>query len=112
MRIVTRYDEILRTHFVDRLDSGLLVDVERDIALPLEVLARRHAQFVFAAGTIFLPLIIEAPQPPVQPSRGAFEKCAAQLRVAFEYAAGRHARDGTHQLDRIADRMCDRKEVG
>ena len=61
MRIVARHDEIFGTHLVDDIDGRLLVDVERDVALPLEIVARRHGQLVLAARAKLLPLIVEPP---------------------------------------------------
>src|SRR5437762_11874400 len=66
---------------------------------------------MLAAGPELLPLIVEAPQPPVEPAGGAFEKRAAQPGMAFEDAAGGHAGDRAHQLDRIPDGVGDRVEV-
>src|SRR4029453_13356109 len=59
-----------------------------------------------------LPLIVEPPEPPVEPSGGALEEGAAQPGMAFQNSAGRHARAGPHQLDRIANGVSDRVEVG
>src|SRR3989441_11578714 len=83
-------------------------------ALPisLEVFARQHRQLMLAAGPELLPLVIEPPQPPAEPSGGAFEEGAAQPGVALEDSAGGHASDGPHQLDWIANGMGDRVEVG
>src|SRR2546422_10982731 len=55
---------------------------------------------------------MEPPQPPAEPSGGAFEEGAAQPGVALEDSAGGHASDGPHQLDWIANGMGDRVEVG
>src|SRR3989449_10848514 len=67
---------------------------------------------MLAAGPELLPLVIEPPQPPAEPSGGAFEEGAAQPGVALEDSAGGHASDGPHQLDWIANGMGDRVEVG
>src|SRR5262249_59227099 len=72
----------------------------------------RDLELVLAAGAELLPRIVEAPQPPVEPASGAFEKRAAQPRMALEDAARRHAGERSHQLDGIADGMGDRVEVG
>src|SRR5262249_59497780 len=76
-----------------------------------EIVARRHRQLVLAAGADLFPLTVQPPQPPVEPSGGAFEECTAQPGMAFENTAGGHARDGSHQLDWIANGMRDRVEV-
>src|SRR5207245_7109200 len=76
------------------------------------VFAGQHRQLMLAAGAELLPLVIEPPQPPVEPSGRAFEEGAAQPRVSLEDARGGHAGDGPHQLDRIANGMGDRVEVG
>src|SRR5439155_819297 len=112
VRIVGRDHEVVGAHLLDDVDRRLLVHVERDVALALEVLARQHRELVLAAGAELLPLVVEAPQPPVEPAGGAFEKRAAKPRVALQDAARRHAGDGPHQLDRIADGVGDRLEVG
>src|SRR6516165_12263840 len=112
MRVIGRHDEIARPELLDDVDRGLLVSVERQIALPFEILARRQRQLALAARAKLLPLVVEPPEPPIEPAGGAFEKSAAQLGVAFEHAAGGHAGDRTHQLNRIADRMRDRVEIG
>src|SRR2546428_1795444 len=111
VRIVGRANEVLGAHFVADVDRRLLVHVERDVALALEVFARRHRQLVLAAGAELLPLVVEPPQPPVEPAGGAFEKRAAEPGMALENAARGHAGDGAHQLDRIADGVGDRLEV-
>src|SRR5262245_4070121 len=112
VRIVARHHEVLGAHLLDDVHRRLLVHVERDVALALEVLARRHLQLVLAAGPELLPLVVEPPQPPVQPPGRPFEERAAQLRVAVEDAAGGHARDRAHELDRVANRVGDRVEIG
>src|SRR6266850_3888816 len=66
VRIVGRDDEVVGAHLVDDVDRRRLVHVERDVALTLEVLARRHRELVLAAGAELVPLIVEAPQPPVE----------------------------------------------
>src|SRR5690606_9257885 len=81
VRVVAGDDEILRAELVDRVYRRLFVDVQRDVALTLEIFARRHRQLHLAARTELLPVVVQAPQPPVQPSGRAFEKCAAQLRM-------------------------------
>src|SRR4030095_6839510 len=90
----------------------LLVHIERDVALTLEVFAGWHRQLMLAAGAELLPLVIEPPQPPVEPASSPFEKSAAQPRVPIEDSAGGHAGDGPHQLDRIANGMGNRVKVG
>src|SRR5215471_10151024 len=112
MRVIGRYDEIVRPELLDDIDRGLLVGVERQIALPFEIFARWQRQLMLAARAELFPLVVEPPEPPVEPAGSAFEKGAAQPGVAFEYAASGHAGDRTHQLNRIADRMRDRVEIG
>src|SRR5215467_5594847 len=112
MRVVGRHDEIVRPELLDDIDRGLLVGVERQIALPFEIFARWQRQLMLAARAELFPLIVEPPEPPVEPAGSAFEKGAAQPGVAFEHAAGGHAGDRTHQLNRVADRMRDRVEIG
>src|SRR5258705_3989428 len=88
MRIVGRDHEKVGAHFIDDVDRRLLVDIERDVALALEVLAGQHRQLMLAARAELLPLVIEPPEPPVEPSGGAFEEGAAEPRVTLEDAAG------------------------
>src|SRR5262249_15848016 len=82
-----------------------------DVALALEVLARQHLELVLAARPELLPLVVEPPEPPGEPARGAFEEGAAQPRVALADAARRHAGGRAHQLARVADSGGDRMEV-
>src|SRR5262245_54495945 len=112
VRIVRRHHEVVGAHLVDDVDRRPLVDVERDVALALPVLARRHRELTLAARAELLPLVVQPPQPPVEPSRRALEERAAEAWVPFEDSAGRHAGDGAHQLHRIANGMGDRVEVG
>src|SRR5262249_56906023 len=92
----------------DGVARRLLVDVERDVTLALEVLARQHLELVLAAWTELLPLFVEPPEPPGEPAGRAFQEGAAQPRMALEDAARRHAGDRAHQLDRVADGVGDR----
>src|SRR6266508_2274953 len=77
MRIVGRDHEEVGSHPVDDVDRRLLVHIERDVALALEVFAGQHRQLMLAAGAELLPLVIDPPQPPVEPSGGTLEKGAA-----------------------------------
>src|SRR6201987_3906607 len=81
MRVVARHDEIFRPQVIDRVHRRLLVDIERDVALPPEVLAWQHRQRAFATRAELLPLVVKPPQPPRQPAGSAFEKGGAQLRM-------------------------------
>src|SRR3989475_7781797 len=112
MGIVGRDHEVAGSHLVDDIDRRLFVHIEGDVALALEVFARQHRQLMLAAGPELLPLVIEPPQPPAEPSGGAFEEGAAQPGVALADSAGGHASDGPQQLDWIANGMGDRVEVG
>src|SRR5215470_20067848 len=58
VRIVGRDHEVVRAHLVDDVDRRLLVHIERDVALPPEVLARRHRELMLAARTELLPLVV------------------------------------------------------
>src|SRR5262249_25486195 len=84
MRVVARHDEIVRADLVYGLDRGFLVDIESDVALPLEIFARRHRQLPLAARAEFLPLVVEPPQPPMQPTSRSFEKSRTNLWVTFK----------------------------
>src|SRR6516162_8052693 len=66
---------------------------------------------MFATGTEFLPLIVEAPQPPIEPTGRAFKKRGTQPRVPFENAASSEAGDRSHQFHWIADRMRNRVKI-
>src|SRR5436190_3095479 len=111
MRIVGRDDEVVGAHLVHDVDRRLLVHVERDVALTLEVFARQHRELVLAARAELLPLVVEPPEPPVEPAGGALEEGAAQPGMALEDAAGGHAGDRSHQLDGVANGVRDRVEV-
>src|SRR5437867_11767652 len=67
---------------------------------------------MLAARAELIPPVIEPPHPPVEPAGSAFEEGAAKPRMSLEDAAGGQAGDGPHQLDRIANGMGDRVEVG
>src|SRR4029077_2775514 len=54
VRIVRRHHEIFGADLVDDIYRRLLVDIERDVALALEVLARQHRQLTLAAGAAVL----------------------------------------------------------
>src|SRR5881409_57219 len=112
VRVVGRDDEIVGAHLVDDVDRRLLVDVERDVALTLEILARQHRKLMLAPRPELLPLVVEPPEPPVEPAGRALEERAAQPGMALEDTARGHAGDRAHQLDRIADGVGDRVEVG
>src|SRR5437773_9801417 len=84
VRIVGRDDEIVAAHLVDDVDRRLLVHAERDVALALEALAREQRELMLAARAELLPLVVEPPEPPGEPARGAFEKRAAQPGMALE----------------------------
>src|SRR5207302_7657819 len=49
-----------------------------------------------------LPHLVQTPEPPREPAARPFEKRAAQPRVALQHAAGGEAREGEHQLHRVA----------
>src|SRR5437879_9503150 len=68
VRVVGRDDEIVGAHLVDDVDRRLLVDVERDVALTLEILARQELELMLAARAELLPLVVEPPEPPVKPA--------------------------------------------
>lgn len=72
MRVIRRHYKIFRAHFLHHIHRRFFIGIERDIALPLEVPAGRHAQLHLTAGAVFLPLVIQTPQPPVDPPCGAF----------------------------------------
>src|SRR5438093_1547525 len=86
MRIVGRDHEEVGAHLVDDVDRRLLVHVERDVALAIAQFAGKHRQLMLAARAELLPLVIEPPQPPVEPSGGAFEESAAEAGVSLEDA--------------------------
>src|SRR5580692_7034422 len=100
VRIVRRHHEIFGADLVDDIYRRLLVDIERDVALALEVLARQHRQLTLAAGSEFLPLIVEPPQPPVEPPRRSFEERGPQFGMAFEDATGGKAGDRPNAMPR------------
>jgi len=57
MWVVARHYKIFRTQLIDDIYSRLLVDVERDIALALEVFARHRRNLPLATGPEFLPCL-------------------------------------------------------
>ena len=112
MRVVGRHDKVFGPDLVDDIDSRFLADVERDIALAPEVFARQHRDLALAARSELLPLIVEPPEPPIEPPRRPFEEGAAQSRVTIEHAAARQAGERPHQLDRVAEGVGDRVKIG
>src|ERR1700736_5775233 len=108
MWIVSRANKVFRADFLDHFDRRLLVDIKRYVTLALEVLAWQHRKLLLASGAELFPMVVEAPEPPAEPSRSALEECAAQLRMPLEHAAGGHARHRHHQFHRSARRMRDR----
>ena len=72
MRVVGGHHKIIRAQFFHHIDCGFFIGIQRDVTLPLEVFAGRHAQLKLTAGAVFLPLVIQTPQPPVDPPCGAF----------------------------------------
>src|SRR5262249_60841883 len=83
----------------------------RYVATALQILTRQQPELVLEARADRLPLVVQPPEPPVEPSGCTLEERAAQARMPLEDAARRHARDGAHQLDRVADGVRDRMEI-
>src|SRR5204863_4542958 len=80
--------------------------------LPEAVLARPLRDLHLRARSELLPRLVEAPEPPRQPSAGAFEEGAAQPRMPLEHAAGGETGERKHQLDGVAARDADDTAVG
>src|SRR5262249_28739132 len=90
VRVIARHNEIFRAHLVDDVDGRLFVDIERDVALALEIFARGHRQLELAARPELLPLVVEPPQPPVHPARRPLEERAPHPRMALAPPPARH----------------------
>src|SRR5439155_774746 len=67
-----------------------------------EVLARELRDLDVRAWAELLPRLVEPPEPPREPAARALEERAAKPGMPLEHAAGGHAREGEHQLHRVA----------
>ena len=107
MRVVRGDHDVVVADRLHHLAQRLLVGVGRDVALAEEVLARRLRDLDLRARPELLPRLVEPPEIPRQPAARALEERAAQPRVPLQHAAGGHAAEGHHQLDRVAPRHAD-----
>src|SRR6267143_2139075 len=111
VRVIGGHDDVVVADRVHHMPQDLLVGVRRDVALPEELLARECGYLHLRAGAELLPGLVEAPEPPGEPAARALEEGAAQPGVTFEHAPGGEAREGEHELHRIAPGAADDASV-
>src|SRR5215471_18676454 len=96
MRVVGRENYIILPKPFHVVPNGVLLRLNRNIAVALEKLRRLLRQFYFILSNVVLVVIIQPPEQPWSPTAICFQKSRPEFRKAVEYTAGTQAYSRGH----------------